>query len=275
MPAFRIAAGVLELMGGGGGILSGLQSIASGMSSFIKNSQFQFGSQIFGFFASAAASSGGGAVGGTSSGDGATADAGSSGGGVDSGGVDSGGGPINLGTGGFNYLEKTSTGNYEVNTFRPYEPYDGATTFTLVREAQNVGCDCPGGQWRGNGISAGGVLMFFGYSSTTGTAFCVNNPSVSVPMVMRTGFFGPGLGGGVGKSVYQIEGAPNISDLYGDPLKLSGGRYPGNLAAFGGFGAFGVGSGVGASVSETGFQVDFGFGGGAGAGMSFTWRDPQ
>jgi hypothetical protein len=135
MPAFRIAAGVLELMGGGGGILSGLQSIASGMSSFIKNSQFQFGSQIFGFFASAAASSGGGAVGGTSSGDGATADAGSSGGGVDSGGVDSGGGPINLGTGGFTYLEKTSTGDYEVNTFRPYEPYDGATTFTLVREA--------------------------------------------------------------------------------------------------------------------------------------------
>jgi RHS repeat-associated protein len=63
MPAFRIAAGVLELMGGGGGILSGLQSIASGMSGFIKNSQFQFASQVFGFF-------GGGSSGGIAAGDG-------------------------------------------------------------------------------------------------------------------------------------------------------------------------------------------------------------
>jgi len=42
-------------MGGGGGILSSLQSIASGMSSYIKNSQFQFTSQVFGFFGGGAA----------------------------------------------------------------------------------------------------------------------------------------------------------------------------------------------------------------------------
>jgi hypothetical protein len=50
LPAFRLAGGVLELMGGGGSLLSSLQSIAGGMSSFIKNSQFQFASQVFGFF---------------------------------------------------------------------------------------------------------------------------------------------------------------------------------------------------------------------------------
>jgi hypothetical protein len=63
MPAFRIAGGVLELMGGGGGLLSSLQSIAGGMSSYIKNSQFQFASQVFGFFGGGAGSTGSGAGG--------------------------------------------------------------------------------------------------------------------------------------------------------------------------------------------------------------------
>jgi len=66
IPAFRIAGGVLELMGGGGSLLSSLQSIAGGMSSYIKNSQFQFASQVFGFFASAG-SPGGGATSGETS----------------------------------------------------------------------------------------------------------------------------------------------------------------------------------------------------------------
>jgi hypothetical protein len=55
MAAYRLAGGVLELMGGGGNILQALQSIASSMSSFIKNSQFQFASQVFGFFDGGAA----------------------------------------------------------------------------------------------------------------------------------------------------------------------------------------------------------------------------
>jgi RHS repeat-associated protein len=57
MPAFRLAGGVLELMGGN--ILSGLQSIASSMSGYIKNSQFQFASQVFGFFGGGESGAGG------------------------------------------------------------------------------------------------------------------------------------------------------------------------------------------------------------------------
>ncbi|HEY3305884.1 MAG TPA: hypothetical protein VGL70_20345 [Candidatus Binatia bacterium] len=60
IPAFRLAGGVLELMGGN--ILSGLQSIAGSMSSFIKNSQFQFASQVFGFFGGGAGSTSGSGV---------------------------------------------------------------------------------------------------------------------------------------------------------------------------------------------------------------------
>jgi hypothetical protein len=66
MPAFRLAGGVLELMGGN--ILSGLQSIASSMSGFIKNSQFQFASQVFGFFEGGSYPGGGDLDSGTSTG---------------------------------------------------------------------------------------------------------------------------------------------------------------------------------------------------------------
>jgi RHS repeat-associated protein len=116
MAAYRLAGGVLELMGGGGNILQALQSIASSMSSFIKNSQFQFASQVFGFFASAA--SPGGATGGeTSVGGSSLSDANSVAGGSA---ADLVSGEINLGTGGFNYSVKNSAGDYVDAKYDPY-----------------------------------------------------------------------------------------------------------------------------------------------------------
>jgi hypothetical protein len=121
-------------MGGGGNILQALQSIASSMSSFIKNSQFQFASQVFGFFASAA-SPGGGTGGETSVGGSSLSDASSVAGGSIS---DPGSGEINLGTGGFKYLVKNSAGDYVDAKYDPYNRYDGETTFTFVRNARDA-----------------------------------------------------------------------------------------------------------------------------------------
>jgi hypothetical protein len=149
---------VLELMGGGGNILQALQSIASSMSSFIKNSQFQFASQIFGFFSSAA--SPGGATGaGASVGDSTVSEASSV-----AGGSISDPGEINLGTGGFNYSVKNSAGDYIADKFDPYKSYDGETTFTFVR---TVG-DAP------TGPGSSGNVFFVGIG---GAAFISLKPA--------------------------------------------------------------------------------------------------
>jgi hypothetical protein len=210
MPVFRLASGVLELMGGN--ILSGLSSIASSMSSFIKNSQFQFASQIFGFFASAAASSGGGAVGGTSSGDGATADAGGSSGGD----VESGGGVINLGTG----VTLSSSANFSeappvrvIPGITTNDPY-GETTFTLVREAGATASQTTNWSLTAEGYTPwGGGGIIFG-----------QNPN---GQYFVTGRVGIGLGGG----------------LSYNPFGQSPGYHPSDIIGIGGFAELGAGAG--------------------------------
>jgi len=118
------------------------------MSSFIKNSQFQFASQVFGFFASAG--SAGGATGGeTSVGDspsGAVGDAGA----LSGGDVGSGDGLINLGTGvTLNPKWATSSTVNLVETpallYGSPEAGDGTTTFTFVREAGGATPETAGG----------------------------------------------------------------------------------------------------------------------------------
>jgi len=136
-------------MGGGGSLLSSLQSIAGGMSSYIKNSQFQFASQVFGFFSSAAAPGGG--IAGEASLGGSAVSAASSGVGGSIG--DSGSGEINLGTGGFNYLVKNSAGDYVTVPFNPSESYYGETTFTFRR---TVG-DAPTGPGSSGNVFFAGI----------------------------------------------------------------------------------------------------------------------
>ena len=133
--------------------------------------------------------------------------------------------------------------------------------------------DCPDGRWRGVGITAGGVLAHLGFSSTTVDVFCVSNPSVTAPLVIRNVFVGVGLGGGIGVSFVQIEGATKISDLYNTNGPIGGTPLETTPTAFGGFGR--VGSGVVASANQGGFEVGLGFGGGAGAGVNFTFRSPR
>jgi hypothetical protein len=177
---------VLELMGGGGNILQALQSIASSMSSFIKNSQFQFASQVFGFFGSAA-SPGGGTGAGASVGD-STVSAASS---VAGGSVgDSGSGEINLGTGGFKYLVKNSAGDYIADKFDPYKSYDGETTFTFVRKAGAVQASSPFDRIPDYftlsisfGVVAGGTVQF---------------------SLSRSGRLFVGAGGNIGKSFFPV-----------------------------------------------------------------------
>jgi|WetSurMetagenome_2_1015567.scaffolds.fasta_scaffold35977_6 hypothetical protein len=129
--------------------------------------------------------------------------------------------------------------------------------------------ECPGGRWRGRGLTAGGVIGTVGYSSTTALGrglVCVSDPSVAAPYVQRGVFVGVGAGGGVSYDLIQVENAPRRQDLYT--------KFQTSFSAFGGFGATGLGSGVSGSVNGNGFNVGVGAGAGMGAGANFSQTRP-
>jgi RHS repeat-associated protein len=227
MSAYRLAGGVLELMGGGGNILQALQSIASSMSSFIKNSQFQFASQIFGFFSSAA--SPGGATGaGASVGDSTVSEASSVAGGS---GGDSGSGEINLGTGSFTYWAKNSAGEYEIHPYPSSQSYYyGETTFTFVREAS--GTSVADGLTVSLGVKldvgflgagGGGTLLNFGYSKAKGLSFSLTGTWEAMAIT------GPTAGV---QGVFQYTNLLSVRDLNGPFLSLGKAFQPAGLPGF-------------------------------------------
>jgi hypothetical protein len=148
MPALRLAGGVLELMSGS--ILQGIQSIAASMSSYIKNSQFQFAAQIFGAFGGGS-DPGGGGGGGESLIGGAAGDTGPPG--AD---VNSGSGVVNLGTGVTLSPDWSQASGRVIPAYYYNEQWDGTTTFTLVREA---GSYRPSFDWRSAATGALGGLV--------------------------------------------------------------------------------------------------------------------
>jgi len=236
IPAFRIAGGVLELMGGGGSLLSSLQSIAGGMSSYIKNSQFQFASQVFGFFSSAG-SPGGGATGGDSVMSEATSVADGSPG-------DLGSGEINLGTGSFTYWAKNSAGEYEIHPYpnSSYQPYDyGETTFTFRRQVGAVQTGVPTAQGDWNRIGNGLAMIIPGLGGVaTGLSLSQVGRILSAPSVAH-------VGARLGGLTLMLEGLHTLGGV-GITLGVAG------TAAFGGGYAIGMGINEILGLSRGGIQ---------------------